>query len=164
MRDVTAVRAEHLAAQAGGPDEHGHCHSARPADAAQVYLPGQGAWPRPKELGAKFCCVQVRLSNAQAADVNYQSYACMCSCIFVQTWNGRGDATEGDFLPAADVVFTIDIDSNTGEEMVTVAESKPARRQGDNSLSAQVPQKPRCRHTQVLASDCISKNVQLISI
>lgn len=49
----------------------------------------------------------------------------------MQTWNGKGDATEGDFLPAADVVFTIDIDGNTGEEMVTVSESKLARRQGD---------------------------------
>jgi len=53
------------------------------------------------------------------------------STSMVKTWNGKGDATEGEFLPAADVVFTIDIDSNTGEEMVTVSESKPARRQDD---------------------------------
>lgn len=56
----------------------------------------------------------------------------------MQTWNGKGDATEGEFLPAADVVFTIDIDSNTGEEMVTVSESKPARRQGDVLISLTV--------------------------
>ena len=37
-------------------------------------------------------------------------------------------------MPAADVAFTIDIDSNTNEEMVTVSESKPARRQGNRSL------------------------------
>jgi translation initiation factor 3 subunit L len=53
------------------------------------------------------------------------------STAFVKTWNGSGDATEGVFLPAADVDFHIDVDPTSGEEMVTVEEAKPIRRQDD---------------------------------
>lgn len=49
----------------------------------------------------------------------------------VKTWNGHGDVNDGDYVAAADVTFTIDIDSKTGEEMVNVAEAKPIRRQDD---------------------------------
>lgn len=37
---------------------------------------------------------------------------------------------QGDFLPAADVDFYIDMDPTSGEEMVTVEEAKQIRRQG----------------------------------
>jgi hypothetical protein len=41
---------------------------------------------------------------------------------------------QGDFLPAADVDFYIDMDPTSGEEMVTVEEAKQIRRQGASSL------------------------------
>lgn len=41
---------------------------------------------------------------------------------------------QGDFLPAADVDFYIDMDPTSGEEMVTVEEAKQIRRQGALSL------------------------------
>lgn len=56
----------------------------------------------------------------------------------MQTWNGRGSATDGDFVAAADVTFTIDLDSKSGEEMVNVAEAKAPRRQGASFLSSVV--------------------------
>jgi hypothetical protein len=37
---------------------------------------------------------------------------------------------QGDFLPAADVDFYIDMDPTSGEEMVTVEEAKQIGRQG----------------------------------
>jgi len=47
-----------------------------------------------------------------------------------KTWSGKGDATEGEFVPAADLTFTIDTDAATGQETITVTELKQARRQG----------------------------------
>jgi hypothetical protein len=41
---------------------------------------------------------------------------------------------QGDFLPAADVDFYIDMDPTSGEEMVTVEEAKQIRRQGASPL------------------------------
>jgi hypothetical protein len=41
---------------------------------------------------------------------------------------------QGDFLPAADVDFYIDMDPTSGEEMVTVEEAKQIRRQGASSM------------------------------
>ena len=46
-------------------------------------------------------------------------------------WTGP---LQGDFLPAADVDFYIDMDPTSGEEMVTVEEAKQIRRQGASSL------------------------------
>ena len=53
----------------------------------------------------------------------------------MQTWSGSGDATDGEFIPAADVDFHIDVDPSSSEEMVTVTEAKPARRQGASSCA-----------------------------
>ena len=48
-----------------------------------------------------------------------------------KTWTGKGDATEGELIPAADLTFTIDTDPATGQETISVTELKQARRQGD---------------------------------
>lgn len=48
------------------------------------------------------------------------------SCI---TWSGEGGATAGKPTPAADIEFYLDVDVETGVEMVHIAEPKPQRRQ-----------------------------------
>jgi len=48
--------------------------------------------------------------------------SCVC-------WSGEGPATAGKPQIAADIEFFVDIDSNTGVEMVHVADPKPQRRQ-----------------------------------
>ncbi|BDA50611.1 Eukaryotic translation initiation factor 3 subunit L [Coccomyxa sp. Obi] len=49
---------------------------------------------------------------------------------FCITWNGEGDATAGTRQAATDIEFHTDIDEE-GVELVTVAEVKPVRRQGE---------------------------------
>ena len=54
-----------------------------------------------------------------------------CQVSSCKTWTGKGDAAEGELVPAADLTFTIDTDPATGQETVTVTELKQARRQGE---------------------------------
>lgn len=61
---------------------------------------------------------------------------------------------QGDFLPAADVDFHIDVDPTSGEEMVSVEEAKQIRRQGERLTALQL----RCS-----CADCLSFYQVLLS-
>lgn len=75
------------------------------------------------------------------------------SCV---TWSGEGDALSGRLQSAADIEFYVDIDEESGTEMVHVADPKPQRRQPEflvKDISRWAP-----------AHICIAESLMLLSI
>ena len=71
-----------------------------------------------------------RVSCTEAKPRGRDSPLARCQVSSCKTWTGKGVATEGELVPAADLTFTIDTDAATGQETITVSELKQARRQG----------------------------------
>ena len=80
-----------------------------------------------------------------------------------KTWSGKGDATEGEFVPAADLTFTIDTDATTGQETITVTELKQARRQGALYADGISAQRHAAWHRATVPEHCDVTQSQLMS-
>ena len=55
-----------------------------------------------------------------------QSLACAQSASLCKTWQGEGDATAGTVQSCAEFQFYLDVDTQTGTEMVHISEAKQA--------------------------------------